>query len=130
MNSVQKNLNTSGFIIDNKIIYLVNEQVLININPKERQNIKIRSTMANLLKYILENINNEMITDEELMENVWENNNLRASNARVWQVMRELKNRLREAGLDEELVYRVGRKGYLKRGLDIEYLYSKKVNGF
>ncbi|WP_420301033.1 winged helix-turn-helix domain-containing protein [Enterobacter sp. BNK-8] len=124
--SAQANMYAAGFLIANEVVYLVSEQILISIDCRERPIIKLRTTMANLLKYLLENSQNEIISDEELMDNIWEKHNLRASNARLWQVMREMRNRLSEAGLTKEIFYRVGRKGYVVRANEIEVFFSEK----
>lgn len=126
--AAQTNMYAAGFLIASEVVYLVNEQILINIDCRERPIVKLRSTMANLLKYLLQNSHQELISDEELMDNIWEKHNLRASNARLWQVMREMRNRLSEAGLTKEIFYRVGRKGYVVRANEIDVFYSEKKN--
>jgi DNA-binding winged helix-turn-helix (wHTH) protein len=69
--------------------------------------------MGNLLLYFLLNSRSGFVSDEELMTEVWEKNELRASSHRLWQVTRDLSFKLTEAGLREELYTRNRkRKGY------------------
>jgi DNA-binding response OmpR family regulator len=49
--------------------------------------VQLRSTMACLLEYLLAHGRERLVSDEELMINVWEKNNLRPSAQRLWQVI-------------------------------------------
>lgn len=69
--------------------------------------------MGNLLYYLLENADKECISDEEIMSEVWEKHDLRASYSRLWQVYRDLNYRLTDIGVDINLLTRVKRlRGY------------------
>jgi DNA-binding winged helix-turn-helix (wHTH) protein len=107
-----QNIKLCGYALGNDILFYFKGNVLINFSKNNFCRLKMRSTMANLLSYLLLNSGRKYITDDELMSAVWEMNNLRASSHRLWQVSRDLKFKLIEAGLDTELFIRVGRRGF------------------
>jgi DNA-binding winged helix-turn-helix (wHTH) protein len=113
-----QNINLCGYALGNDILFYIKENILINFSKNNFCRLNIRSTMANLLSYLLVNSERKYITDDEIMSAVWEMNNLRASSHRLWQVSRDLKFKLIEAGLDTELFMRVERRGFsVNRGL-------------
>ncbi|WLI78904.1 helix-turn-helix domain-containing protein [Kosakonia sp. H02] len=73
----------------------------------------LRTTMANLLAYLLEHAVGNVVADKTLQIQVWENNGLSCSSQRLWQVMNNLKRKLATFDLPEEFILRVGGKGYL-----------------
>lgn len=50
--------------------------------------------MSHVLEYLFENATVDVVTDSELMENVWDRHGLISSTQRVWQVMSNLKSKL------------------------------------
>jgi len=72
----------------------------------------LRQTMANLLEYLLAHAVGDVVADKVLQVQVWENNGLSCSSQRLWQVMNNLKTKLRKFDLPEEFIQRVTGKGY------------------
>ncbi len=64
-----------------------------------RTQVQLRNTMACLLE-LLAHGRERLVSDEELMINVWEKNNLRPSAQHLWQVIQSLKSRLHRAGVE------------------------------
>ena len=106
------NVKLCGYALGNEILFYFKDNVLINFSKNNFCRVQIRSTMANLLSYLLLNSERKFITDDDIMSDVWEMNNLRASSHRLWQVSRDLKFKLLEIGLEEELFIRVERRGF------------------
>lgn len=109
---IHQNIKLCGYALGNDILFYFKENVLINFSKNNFCRVKIRSTMANLLSYLLVNSERKYITDDEIMSAVWEMHNLRASSHRLWQVSRDLKFKLIEVGMDTELFIRVERRGF------------------
>jgi DNA-binding winged helix-turn-helix (wHTH) protein len=107
------NLKPYGFRLSETVIYLSDERLLINYNKECLVRVQLRQTMANLLLFLLNNADENFISDDELMKKVWEENELRASTHRLWQVTRDLRHKLSEVGLENELFSRTGRKGFV-----------------
>ena len=102
-----------GFLLKGGVLFLKENNILVNLNRAKFKRIQLRSTMGNLLYYLLENADKECISDEEIMSEVWEKHDLRASYSRLWQVYRDLNYRLTDIGVDINLLTRVKRlRGY------------------
>ncbi len=108
-----KEVNKFGFVINNEIIFMRKKNSLINITEKKTKIIKLRPTMSNFINYMLEQRNSNFISDNDLLTMIWEENNLQASTQRLWQVVRDVKYKLIDAGLELDLFNRVERSGYV-----------------
>jgi len=106
------NVKCCGYALGENVLFYFKDNVLINFSKSKFGRVQIRATMANLLSYLLVNSAKNYIADDEIMSEVWEQNNLRASSQRLWQVSRDLKFKLHEIGLEAELFTRVERKGF------------------
>ena len=82
--------------------------------------------MANLLEYLLTHAVGEIVSDKTLQIQVWENNGLSCSSQRLWQVMKNLKNKLALVGLPDNFIIRVTGKGYMIAGEMVMELYCKR----
>jgi DNA-binding winged helix-turn-helix (wHTH) protein len=109
----RSSLKLYGFRLSETVIYLSEERLLINYDKASLARVQLRQTMANLLLFLLNNAGEKFISDDELMKKVWEENELRASTHRLWQVTRDLRHKLNEVGLENELFSRTGRKGFV-----------------
>lgn len=105
-------LTLCGYKLGSDILFYMQHNVLINFSKKNLNRVQLRPTMANLLIYFLSNSNGKYMMDDDIMANVWEKNNLQASSHRLWQVSRDLRLKLHEAGLESDLFYRVERRGF------------------
>jgi DNA-binding winged helix-turn-helix (wHTH) protein len=111
--NANKNSRPYGYVIAGEVIYLVKDMLLVNISKDSLVRVPLRTTMANLLNYLLMNASNRIVLDDELMVMVWEVYSLRASSHRLWQVMNGLKYKLIESGLDGHTISRADKKGFI-----------------
>ncbi|EOX3828170.1 hypothetical protein ACPGAX_004513 [Enterobacter quasiroggenkampii] len=93
------------------VIFFPDKNLLMNTMGTNFCRVQLRTTMGNLLLFLLENARGQFLTDEEIMMEVWEKNGLRASSQRLLQVTRSLNYKLQEAGLTVRLFHR-GKKGF------------------
>ncbi|MCO7508683.1 CadC family transcriptional regulator [Serratia fonticola] len=112
MQGSKSDLRLCGYKLGDDILFYLQDNVLINFSKNNFSRVQFRTTMANLLLYLLSYSDGNYITDDEIMANVWEKNNLQASSHRLWQVSRDLRLKLHEVGLRSELFYRVERRGF------------------
>lgn len=107
-----------GYDIGNEILYQVSGRALLNIKrvsgtSSKVYSIKLRSTMAELLFYLLKNATKRVVYDDEILTQIWDRHGLKGSHHRLWQVMKALKIKIIEIGLAEDFIIRVNGKGYL-----------------
>ncbi|HBS1995676.1 TPA: hypothetical protein MAD10_002052 [Klebsiella quasipneumoniae subsp. quasipneumoniae] len=65
-----------GYKLADNIFYCLHHREIIALRGTRTQ-VQLRSTMACLLEYLLAHGRERLVSDEELMINVWEKNNLR-----------------------------------------------------
>lgn len=110
-----------GYIIDDNLFYHVSAAALINTGKIRNTAscqltcIRLRRTMSILLEYLLSHANRGVIRDDELISCIWEENGLKGSSARLWQVMSSLRKKFTEAGFPDEFIFRVNGGGYILR---------------
>src|SRR5471030_602072 len=119
-----------GYRIKNDVYIDISHRRFIFFSSDKSGNgihmLALRKTMMRLLVYLLENANVRLITDDEIMQNVWDIYGLSSSNQRLWQVMRDLKKKLSIAGVPDDLITRAERKGYhLKQEMIITLQYDR-----
>ena len=98
--------------IDNRLYYSVENKTLISLDGSEKS-IPLRTTKARLLEYLLLKSGSKIITDQELLINIWDKYGLSSSSQRLWLVMRELKVILGVFNVSDDLFIRVENNGYL-----------------
>ncbi|OQV39248.1 helix-turn-helix domain-containing protein [Pantoea vagans] len=119
-------VNFIGYLIEGKVVYLHKTKRLICLNGYS-EDIILRKTMSHVLEYLFENATVDVVTDSELMENVWDRHGLSSSTQRVWQVMSNLKSKLFFLGLSDDVILRVSKKGYLLKSDSVERLFSSRI---
>ena len=112
-----------GYKLADNIFYCLHHREIIALRGTRTQ-VQLRSTMACLLEYLLAHGRERLVSDEELMINVWEKNNLRPSAQRLWQVIQTLKSRLNQAGVESTLIVRVKCAGYYINPACVAEIYS------
>ncbi|HIE9359439.1 TPA: winged helix-turn-helix domain-containing protein [Klebsiella quasipneumoniae subsp. similipneumoniae] len=128
-------LELYGYCIGDEFFYYISGSCFLNIRNSDNRDgkvvyVKLRKTMSNLLVYLLENSDKEIIEDTALLESVWDENGLKGSQHRLWQVMDELKKKIRKVGIQEDFIYRVNGSGYVMNKNIIYPLYYVKRNNF
>ncbi|MBD8127013.1 helix-turn-helix domain-containing protein [Pantoea agglomerans] len=119
-------VNFIGYLIEGNVVYLHKTKRLICLNGYG-EDIILRKTMSHVLEYLFENATIDVVTDSELMENVWDKHGLSSSTQRVWQVMSNLKSKFFFLGLSDDVILRVSKKGYLLKGDSVERLFSSRI---
>lgn len=110
--AVDNNIKLLGYRIDNRLYYSVENKTLFSLDGSEKS-IPLRTTKARLLEYLLLKSGDEVITDQELLKNIWDKYGLSSSSQRLWLVMRELKVILCGFNVSDDLFIRVENNGYL-----------------
>lgn len=110
--AVDNNIKLLGYRIDNRLYYSVENKTLISLDGSEKS-IPLRTTKARLLEYLLLKSGGKIITDQELLINIWDKYGLSSSSQRLWLVMRELKVILGGFNVSDDLFMRVENNGYL-----------------
>ncbi len=110
--AVDNNIKLLGYRIDNRLYYSVENKTLISLDGSEKS-IPLRTTKARLLEYLLLKSGSKIITDQELLINIWDKYGLSSSSQRLWLVMRELKVILGVFNVSDDLFIRVENNGYL-----------------
>lgn len=120
-----------GYLIGKDIYFdLINKRLFrITLTGSEKNIafciVNINSTMLHLLLYLLANARTDVVTKEELLEKIWEENYLTSSTQRLWQVLNGLKEKLQLMGLSEEFIKNIKGKGYVITSNEIFPLYYK-----
>ena len=109
---MDNNIKLLGYRIDNRLYYSVENKTLVSLDGSEKS-IPLRTTKARLLEYLLFKSGDEVITDQELLKNIWDKYGLSSSSQRLWLVMRELKVILCGFNVSDDLFIRVENNGYL-----------------
>lgn len=110
-----------GYLIDSSVLYLPFQQQLISNRGSSCQ---LRNTMSELMYFLMRHAERGIVTDDEIIFNVWEKNQLSGTYSRLWQVIQNLKQKLYDAGVESELFIRVRGKGYYLMNDKITPLYT------
>ncbi|EPK7285874.1 winged helix-turn-helix domain-containing protein [Citrobacter farmeri] len=110
-----------GYLIDSSVLYLPFQQQFISNRGASCQ---LRNTMSELMYFLMRHAERGIVTDDEIIFNVWEKNQLSGTYSRLWQVMQNLKQKLDEVGVENELFIRVRGKGYYLMNDKITPLYT------
>lgn len=114
--------------IEGKIFFYPKTMTLVNFCGEQVVRTQLRTTMGNLLKFLLESGEKGIISEDEILTEVWEKNCLRASAHRLWQVSRDLNYKLTSVGLTLPLYEKINRKRLYTVNMKIVVpLYVKKV---
>ncbi|APZ05657.1 hypothetical protein BWI95_11690 [Kosakonia cowanii JCM 10956 = DSM 18146] len=111
---------------DHEVEYLPFKKRLINYASPGKADY-LRTTMANLLHFLLTHAVGRVVADRTLQTQVWENNGLSCSSQRLWQVMNNLKRKLAAFHLPEDFILRVEGKGYLIPEEKVLQLYCRQT---
>lgn len=60
------------YVIDESIYYYPNSMVLLSFKKTKIEKIQLRRTMAYLLNHVLDKSSEGMVSEDELMSEVWE----------------------------------------------------------
>ncbi len=111
-----------GYLIDSSVLYLPYQQILISHRDYSCQ---LRNTMSELLFYLIRHSEKGVVTDDEIIFNVWEKNDLSGTYNRLWQVMQNLNKNFDKLGIKSKVFMRVRGEGYYLVNEKITPLYTQ-----
>ncbi|ESN53163.1 hypothetical protein [Enterobacter sp. MGH 16] len=117
---------TFGYMLGSDYLIVLEKAVLIPLGAKKNAPIHIRPTMFRLLIYLIENASVKPILDDDIMRDVWEKYDLRASKARLWQVMNAMCKKLLLKESFSEIFVRVENTGYLVNENQVRAIYTNE----
>ncbi|WP_114194991.1 winged helix-turn-helix domain-containing protein [Edaphovirga cremea] len=123
------NLEEFGFLIGDDVCVNVKQRTIVRISLDSSVKnytfsaAMLTDTSMNLLVYLLKNANDNLVTKEELLQNIWDAHNLRSSNQRLWQVIKELKAKLAVIAVPDEFLNTSRGQGYIIPRQQIRTLY-------
>lgn len=118
-----------GFLIGDDVLVNITKRTIVRISLDTNiKNFTFSATMLtdtsmNLLVYLLMNAKDNHVTNGELLKNIWEDHNLRSSNQRLWQVVKELKAKLAVLHVPDEFINSSRGQGYILPRQQIRTLY-------
>lgn len=117
-------LQLFGYSISNKSLLNLEDRTLISLSDKTSvRPVVFRSTMMRLFCFFLSIESERIITADEILQNVWDNNGLSSSNQRLWQVFNGLKEKIKSVNIPEDLITRTAAGGYSVKTQLITPLY-------
>lgn len=119
-----------GYMIEHSILYFPDQRVLVN--TQTGSSLFLRSTMNYLMEHILACGIKGFIRDDDILHNVWEKNGLSGTYSRLFQVMKGLENKVKAAGVNNDVFLRIKGKGYmLNRSIIVPlYTLNNEVDGW
>lgn len=107
-----------GFIIDNDIQLDIANKRLFRISTETSGNliyfstVSLSDTQTRLLVFLLKRARDSYIAKEDILSDVWENNDLTSSTQRLWKTLKELRLKLEAVGLAQDFIVNVKGSGY------------------
>jgi DNA-binding response OmpR family regulator len=120
-----------GFIINGNVqLDIANRRLSRFYSPTEKSAlfayVLLNKTMLQLLIYLLENAcRNEISSKEDILRHLWDEQEDFSSNQRLWQVMKDLKLKLRAIELPSDFIVSIKGKGYSVKEYSIVALFYK-----
>lgn len=115
--------NLYGFLIDNDIQLDIANRRLVRIYTEKTEKtmlfcaVMLNNITMELLVCLLDHHGkNKTLSKEELLENIWEKNNISSSSQRLWQAVKELRAKLNLVGLPDDFIINVKGVGYSSNG--------------
>jgi len=107
-----------GFLLDGKIIFDIGNKKIIQYSFDEAESpmffkvVSLNDTQSRLLRFLLLNRDTAIIGKTDIMQRVWDANNLASSNQRLWQSINSVRKKLSYLGLKEDFISNVHGTGY------------------
>ena len=125
-------LQTYGFLIDHCIYIDIKKGCIFRLESVHSTSespfgfLYLNDTMMSLFSYLLIHARTQFVTKEEVLKNVWDENNLSSSGTRLWQVFTSLKHKLALLNLPDDLIRYEKRKGFFIEHENILTIYYKE----
>ncbi len=120
-----------GFIIGEKIHFHIESRRLYRLPSSSTDknfifgSMLLNETMMQLFLYLLQHAHKQKVTKDELLKNIWEENNLSSSTQRLWQVLKNLNKKISLLGLPDDFIAYVKGSGYIIDYSDITPIYYR-----
>ncbi len=120
-----------GFLIGKDIHFDIGRKRLyhFSVDSTERNlmfgSVFFNDTMMQLFLYLLSHARTQKVTKDELLNKIWEENNLSPSTQRLWQVLNKLNKKLALIGLPDDFIQSAKGTGYMINYPDILPLYCE-----
>ncbi|MBB1202209.1 helix-turn-helix domain-containing protein [Enterobacteriaceae bacterium 89] len=121
-----------GFIIGSEIHFDILNQRLYRLPSRHADKsivfvtIGLNKTMLELFLYLMKNAREQAVSKNELIQKVWEDNNLSCSSQRLWQVLNNLTKKLELLGLPADFISYSKNIGYRITDESIRPVYYKE----
>lgn len=121
-----------GFLIENEFHIDIKNKCIYRIMAGGKDSnitfsvLYLNDTMMRFFLYLLTHARNNFVARDEVLKNVWDENNLSSSNTRLWQVLTNMRKKFEHLNMPEDLIQHVKKKGYIIRCKNIVPLYYKK----
>lgn len=125
-------LQIYGFLIDQCIYIDIKKGCIFRLESENSSStsplgfLYLNDTMMSLFSYLLIHARARFVTKEEVLKNVWDENNLSSSGTRLWQVFTSLKHKLALLNLPDGLIRYEKRKGFFIEHQNILTIYYKE----
>lgn len=120
-----------GFMIGTEIHFDIHNQRVYRLPSRHADKsivfvtIAFNKTMLQLFLYLLMHGRKRAVSKDELMQKIWEENNLSCSSQRVWQVVNNLTKKLVMLGLPIDFITNIKGSGYRVNYDSITPVYCK-----
>lgn len=108
-----------GFLIEKDIMFDIEKKRLLRFIDDASPGgfiikvIYLNATLVRLLVLLLESRNDIVVSNDDILNNVWESNALSSSNQRLWHGIKELRQKLLAIGLPSDFILSVRGIGYV-----------------
>nr|WP_181375066.1 hypothetical protein [Pectobacterium carotovorum]ALG88537.1 Hypothetical protein [Pectobacterium carotovorum] len=117
-----------GYCIGDNLEFRISPALLVNTFTGV--SIRLRPTMARLLSYILSHADEQVIEDEKIMRDVFENYGLKCNRQRLWQAINALKSTLAKSGFSRLIIHRVNKTGFFISNVKLGILICYTTSNF
>ncbi|KEY60478.1 hypothetical protein SRDD_06410 [Serratia sp. DD3] len=107
-----------GFLIDEEILFDINKKRLIRFSDDTELRavtisaVSLSVNLVRLLTLLLTSEKGVVVSKNDILNNVWEDNNLSSSSQRLWHAINELRRKLMAMGLSSDFISSVRDSGY------------------
>lgn len=107
-----------GFLIDEETLLDITKRRLVrftdasSVNSMTIRVVSLNVTLARLLTLLLLTGSEEVISKNDILNNVWEGHNLSSSSQRLWHAINELRKKLSAIGFPDDFILNARDSGY------------------
>jgi DNA-binding winged helix-turn-helix (wHTH) protein len=131
MSTAKTEYQLHGFMIGKEIHFDIDNRRLYRLPSGSSEkhivfgSIFFNDTMLQLFLYLLQYGRDHAVSKEELLMNIWKKNDLSPSAQRLWQVMKNLTQKLNLLGLPDDFILNTKGRGYKINYSNVIPIYYK-----